>query len=315
MKRKIIFLILVIFLFSGCSNIENNTDKRYKVKVIDNTENEAIILGGDIKGEFNILLSKTPSEKEVLDYIDKYIVSSDSETNDYLIYGFERVQKKNIKRRVNNFFRGNIQEKFSEEDYLRKNYVEIDKIEDLSYLQDKELRSFVLEYLQIGYKIIGKNGVFYPEINYDFYLKYKKDLSLETNIYFELMQKEYASIVINDGSLNITWDEVFKRILLAEKYVTNYKSAEKYDEVSELYKKYVEIYLFGTPNTPAFDGNNKLKKYLKQSYDNVYLENLSSIFVLKLREYFKLLKQSNYYLDDVVDKYRSDIRENINQKK
>ena len=300
------FIFIISFTFISCSNDEINM-KKYKVTIVDNSNNDISYLNENIKEEFNILISKSPSEREVLDFIDEYIKNSDKEINDYFVFGFEKIQKTNINRRVNSFFRGNIQEMFSNEYFSNKTHILIKNRSDVSSVVNDSLKEFILEYLSTGYLIVGKNGVFYPEINYEFYSRYFDYITTKSKLYFELMQLEYGEMSTIDGKLNITWNEVFKRILLAEKYIVDYKDGEKYEDVYELYRKYIEIYLFGTVKTKVFTTNGSVKKYVKESYKDVYLDNLDSPIVQKLRDYFKLLEENNYKINESVNNYRNNI--------
>lgn len=307
-RKQIIATVLaaVLLTSTGCQSKDGLVSYTEITDSVSSDANES----SKIMSEFNALMLLDPSEREVIDFLDKYLPAVDEYYADKMILSLEKIQSNSLDIRQLNFYKGEIQDMFTAE-FGETYYKMLDTDEKLNSIGNQDLKDYIKSYLDIGYMIVRRDGGYYPQINYGYYSKYKAFASDEIDYYIDIMTLESASPPVISETMKITWDEVFRRILYYEKYLNAYKGSNRYDAVFDIYSRYIYLYLMGTEKTPAFSEDGTIRKYLKQSYDNVYLDNSDSQIVVSLRDYFKILEETNYRYTSNVSKSRTKIFENM----
>jgi hypothetical protein len=259
-----------------------------------------------IMGDYKALLENNISLHEVVEFLDNNISLVSSENASVMIDRFEKLQKE---------FLPKLDERFYKEDSLqtqmREVYMEGFDISKLDEIKDEDLKELLAETRDSGYKVETAEGMFFPVIDYEFYKKYSPYVTPDIKGYIDLMAVESNSTPAKDAALVISWEEILKRALNQEKFISQYQNSIKIDDVKDLYKKYLSFTLFGLNNTPLFSYDSKaMAAEAKEAYMNAVESNSDSEFLKIVNDFLELLKKTNFKLTDEVDNYRKDAVEN-----
>ncbi len=332
MKKKIILIALTIALLATACTQNNKTNQTSSNNEVntpvdsnktkedqndtsneskEDTENQTDITKSveeqaKVMNELEVIIEENASEKEVIEFVDDNIEGLNEENASKLVFRIEDVQIDNLEDRTNSFFEGEIQSKMDKFDYTFT-YEEMEKIDD------RELKTFLQENRDSGYKVIMLEGSFYPIIDYDLYKKYKPYVTEEMKDYIDIQAVESNEISWNDAAIVISWDEVRNRALNHEKFINKYPDAQRIEKIKKQYLIYVMSYIYGANNTPAFDyGDNKLEEELKQSYLGLSINKDSRLYNA-LEEYIEILDQNDYELTEEVQNMRNEIFNNLQE--
>lgn len=301
--------ILSFGILSGCKNggeETNNTkptaipDISPTIKIEDNQD--------EIMKDYEALLENNDTLIEAVKFMDENISKVSTDNAAIMVVEFEKAQKQFITKLEDEFYKDNgaIQNKINE---LNKPGFDITKIDEI---EDSELKALLIKTRDNGYKVETAEGMFFPEINYEFYQKYSDKVTPDIKEYIDLMAVESNNVPAKDAALVISWEEVLKRALNQEKYIAQYKNSTKIDDVKALYKKYLTFTLLGLNNTPLFSYDSKLMDPdARKAYENFLKDGTNSDFVKILNDYMEQIKKNDYKLTDDLDKYRKDIIDNL----
>ncbi len=301
MKKKLIFFLCIAFLFTGCAKNKGDSGQ----KSFNQSNQKAYLEAkqeNEIMNTYNKLMQKNITEKEIIEFVNNNIVKVSKTNASRLVLGIEVIQKKNIDKRTDEFFKGNYQQQIAKEiDYP----ITSDKIEKI---KDPDVKHFLKSIVDSGYGIIMKEEAYYPTIDYRFFKKYRSYVNFEVKDYIDIMAMGYKGISIADANLVSDWDEIFKRAIKCERFLENYPNSQKIKAIKEQYLLYVRSYLYGADNTPAFRyDNNGLNRGLKTSYLTLKSRDLDRKLGKIIREYLIIIRKNNYNLTDEVQKYRENI--------
>lgn len=314
MKKNLLLVLCLALLFTGCGKSEklsnNKSDNKQEIetkvtkesskqedtKIKSEEEQEKII------NEFNSLMEGDVNEQQIIKFVDDNVSYLSKENASQIVLGIEEVQKKNLEKRIDDFFQGDIQERMSKEfDYRYSR----DNIEDM---KDAELKEYLLETINSGYKLIVPEGSYYPIQDYEIFKKYSKYVTDDVKDYIDLRALESNEASMVDAAIVISFDELFDRAIKSEEFIDNYPNYLRIDDIKQSYLFYVGSYLYGGNNTPAFDYmSNELNEIVKESYKAIDLNNQNSRLVKIIKEYLPILEANDYKLTDKVQKYRIDI--------
>lgn len=253
----------------------------------------------EVMKEFNTIVSGEDVDlKRIAAFIEENIQSVTVENAAEMILEFEELQKKCIEKLEDSFYTEPIQAKFLEEFMAGTDLNQPDKI------KDDTLKELVKSTGDIGFKVEQAEGSFFPVIDYSFYKKFSDHVAADIKEYIDIMAVESDNAPMKDAGLVIGWDEVVKRSLAQERFIKNYPSSKKIEDVKALYSKYENITFSGSPNTPIFDWQTKiLRDDTRTAYENAIKESLESEYLQKLKGFMELLAENGYKLTEEVEKY------------
>jgi hypothetical protein len=313
----LVIAVLSAGILAGCgtNNSQNstNTSTQQNASSTENPETSEssaenpVDRQSKIMEDYNALLADNTPLPEVVKFIDKNIPLVSNENAAVILDGFEEVQKKLLSKLDEKFYNGEgIQTEISK---VYKSNFDINKIDSI---ENTELKALLTETRDSGYKVETAEGMFFPVINYEFYKKYSTYATPDIKEYIDLMAVESNKIPAKDAALVISWDEILKRALNQEKFITQYGNSIKIQEVKDLYRKYLTFSLLGANNTPLFSYDSKaMVQEAKEAYLNAAGGNKDSGFLKLISSFMDLLKKTNYKLTDEVDKYRKGVIENL----
>ncbi|MDD4169851.1 MAG: hypothetical protein PHD36_06310 [Desulfotomaculaceae bacterium] len=272
------------------------------------TQDQTVLIG------FDQLVRDNAPEKEILAYIDANINKVTREGASQLATGFETRQKKSLEE-LDRRFAGGQEEKWTKTipNGLQKEFGYTFSMERLEQVEDPELKKMLEEVRDTGYRVRSAEGMYFPVIDYQFYQKYYDYLTEDIKNYYMLMATESNTPPAVDAALVISPDEILMRILAQENYLKIYPGSAKLKDIEELYLRYVNFYLFGLNNTPAFANNPRvLRKDFQFSYNN-FDTTTGGKFAAAFSGYREILKDANYILTDKVAQERQKVIEQVNK--
>ena len=292
MLKKLAFIILCIILMVvtavGCTankQTELNTSKEPEANLVMN--------------DFHALIQNDASVEEVATFVKNNIISVSKEDASKMVNDFEKIQKKNLPQFESMFNKDDIQNKINNE---------YKSITEQSDIKDTELKELLTKTKNSGYKVETAEGSFFPIIDYGFYKIYSAYVTSDMRDYIDIMAVESDKVPAKDAALVIGWDEVLKRALSQEKFLSTHKDSIKVNEIKQLYDKYFTFTLYGTDNTPLFSYNSKtLDPKAQIIYLNAVENAGNSEFLKALGEYLDVIKNNNYKLTNEVEKYRESV--------
>ncbi|MCY6355572.1 hypothetical protein [Clostridium sp. ZS2-4] len=318
MKHKLFMGVCLVILLTGCSSSQTLHKNAAKIQhdsnIISNKSSEtsnnkinSSLEQEQIMNEFNKLINtKDISEQEIIKFVDHNIKNISSDNASKLVLGIEEVQNKNYEKRINSFFEGNIQTKISKAFAYKNNIDILDTMKGLDNVKDYELKKYLSEIIQCGYKIISSEGQYYPIQNYEYLKKYNNYITYDIKEYINIKSLDSAHPSTSDAAIIISWDEIFQRALKSENFLKKYPFSHKFEDIKQHYLFYAATYLYGTNNSPSFDYiNNKLSNDILESYRTVSSnKSLKGDLVEITKNYLDILKKYNYKLTDEVETYR-----------
>jgi putative transposon-encoded protein len=177
-----------------------------------------------------------------------------------------------------------------------------DIFENPEKIKDSQIKNNIKVLKEIGYKFYIVEGTVEPLVYYSFLAdKYKKNIS---ESYHDYLIIRTDSLVVSDGGLNISWDELFSRIIFMDKYIEKEKTYKNnLEEIKRTRNDLLSIYFKGVDNTPIFDSNVIIDKEILKSYEkNIKLfgNNYSGKI---LKEYYNLLKKNKFIKNKNIESF------------
>ncbi len=146
--------------------------------------------------------------------------------------------------------------------YLFDKYgITIDKFNNLEYLtrekvlqDESKIKEHIIKNINLGYKLNTQEGIYYYLIDYKRLLNlFQNNLTREYADYLQILSLNSEEAFLNDGSLVISSENLIDRILISESFKMIYPYSDLYDEVNQIYKNYLMVYLYGDIHNPNFD--------------------------------------------------------------
>jgi hypothetical protein len=151
-------------------------------------------------------------------------------------------------------------------------------------------------------------------VDYSMYQAIEPYLPPDLAAYIEIMAKESAQRMLEDGLLIVPADEVIVRALACERFMISYGTSQKAQQVSDIYSGYIDAYFYGVEKTPVFDDANRLRQEFLDSYSRFSSESKDSAFVSALTAYLKILSDNGYALNQEVSDARDMLTEPLRLK-
>lgn len=306
-RRKPKYIVIIVFIllliFSGCEKktIEKdeslNEDKQLEQESKDY-----------ISKDFENVLEKENNLNEVVFYMDKNIGLVTNKEADKMFIALENYLKDSL---------NSIKEKM---DKLDNNYELIGlagdelffPVDEISAIEDIELREWVEKITNNNYKLINLEGEFYPTIDYEKLKKYNKHITEEIKDYIEVKSLDSENPIAIDAALNISYSELGERILKTENYIRKYLKGQMHKDMMEIYRNKLWIYLSGLDNSPIYDyRTGEIDKDVLQSYEKLgnKKEKITGFIV---SEYLISIEENDYIIDqNIRDKSMNLIEESL----
>lgn len=290
-------LVLTVFVVSSCTGINkpaesNNSDVESGAEEIKQ---------GQIMEQYEKLMSQKTDIREYISFADENIEFLSEENAAKLIIQMEELQKEYLDELENEYYcmDQSILFQLYEPEYNLANLVP-------ENVEDEEVKRILKETYELGYKVDTSEGIFFPIIDYSFYEKYSQYLTEDMKDYIGIMAVESDKMPAKDAGLVISWEEVLERAFNQESFLEKHKDSVKYEDIKNLYNKYVSFIVYGIDNTPLFKHvENIMNDEAKIAYQNSIDKdsNLSRI----LKEYYEVIEREGFKLTDNVKKFRDEV--------
>lgn len=269
MKNKtVIFLVLVLVLtvaFAGCKKKDepveepNTPPVQEPVEEAKEDEKKAIMDG------FNELISKDPHVLDIKEYIYDNIAKLGPLEISSMVDNLEAALKKgldSLRAEIGSVDKDNELVEIIGQDLFLKE----DMINDI---KSTELKELVIKTYNGHYKLMSTEGMVEPVIDYSSLLQYEDKLTDEWKEYIQLMAEDSDSPPYHDGSLLISFKELGERIIKLESYMNRYISGPRHEELVDIYKQRLTVFMKGLPNSPlaAYD-NNIIFENIYKAYES-----------------------------------------------
>lgn len=156
----------------------------------------------------------------------------------------------------------------------------------LNQVTDTSVKALLTELFGYGYKLETSEGMYYPVMNYEGFKPFKAYTSKDIAAYIDLMAIESNRPALSDAAIVITWNELIRRALNMEKFVSQYPSSNRNAAVKDLLKLRTLFVFYGASNTPAYSyGDNGeptlIDPELKRAYEDVITNGTGNSQILK----------------------------------
>lgn len=281
MKKLLTAALIIALLLSGCANKPAGT----------NQDSQA-----ELTSRYQTLLTENQPIK-LMAFIEENKTALTQENLDMAVTGLIDVRQKRLKDYEEILF--------SEEINTKLNSYNYEDLKQLSNIKEDNIKNLLQEAFGNGYKLSMAEGMYYLEIDYDRMFKdYGRYASDEVAGYLEIMAAESNKHFAADAALLISPDELVNRIMKTEKYIGGYPGFAFIDQIRQLHSYYLNAYLLGLNNTPAFDYQTlKLKDSFLKSYENTLAGQKGTQLAGILEEYLALLKKNEYKRTDEVIRF------------
>lgn len=324
MKKVIVLTILIGVVLSGCGVDGNINDKmkspsyQKKDPALENTIKE----GGEelskgqnnqseserVYGNFMKMVDSGKKPFELIAYIDGEIEKVTVDRADEMILALEEVQY---------IFEDYYQQMFFGNNADVKTYVNVQSdiyeaaqegmdFSIVGRVSNGTLKSLLIEVFNSGYKLESKEGTVYSILDYAYLKKYSRFISQEVADYIDAMAMESDKYAASDGAVVIPWKELSERLLKLDKYMKTYKNFEKNANIRNLYYKYMQMFLIGLNNTPAYDYATKVyKDEVIKSFKDLTDNNKGTKSAEIVKEYQDIIQKSGNTFSREAQEYTS----------
>ena len=164
------------------------------------------------------------------------------------------------------------------------------------------IKSTLSEY---GMTLTTAEGEYYLEPETDYLLKnFGSKLSSAYVEFLTISAGEQKEKFADDGAILIPMETLMARIITWEDFIGKYTHFIALNKAEDYYTQYLEAFLSGTENSKVFDPvSKKLNEKSKAAFE-IYVQNnpgRKSAHIVK--EYYDLLKSSNFLYSDKVDSF------------
>lgn len=297
-KLSLINLLILLLLVTGCNKVEEEivVEKEPEIKVEEETPKDP----DEIMKEFYMMINGDERPSNVALYVENTIENLDKSQADTMILDYESYLVQDLNLLLKEYEAANSNPE------LFKTF-ELGIKDNISSVSDEGLKELLNKTMHDGYLILKGGGYIYPEIDYSEILKQKNNITSEVIHYLELMENEKLDRFTFGEEIEISLEELLKRIKNAENYLVSYPSSRSSKKVYELYNEYMYGAILGTgnPYVLANEGTSILKDEILNQYKTFVANNKESRTAEILQEYINILEknENNMDVDEVIDFY------------
>lgn len=160
-------------------------------------------------------------------------------------------------------------------------------------LENKELEKFVKKAVEHGFSFDNREATLKLVIPYDKYLEwFRSYVSDKMGSYLQL---ESDRIVLKEGSLAATWNDVGDELVRLEQFLKKWPDFTFHLKLKERYIRNLRLYFHGSINTFPFQhGTDVLKDEVKASYQYVMETYPDTTTASIVREYYEKLEDNHF---------------------
>ncbi|MCT4594222.1 MAG: hypothetical protein N4A57_08145 [Anaeromicrobium sp.] len=289
MRRIVyVFILVLVVALSGCG------DKKKEVSTNDSqTTKEVKKAESKVLGQLENMIEEEKNYDEIFQFVDEKIGSISKEEGDEIIEKLIEYRQKYIEITFENEYNS----KEFQERLFKLNGDGESAI--LSSIYEKTgdviIDKYIVKLQDRHCKAISDEGEIYFVDELYWVDKYNEYISKAMKDYI-FIQKELANKKdVSDGALLISFNELYDRIGLIEKFIKNYPNSKHKDTMVRQYEFYLRIYFYGLDNTPIFEYNDgKINREVLKSYKEKYSNGEDSITKRILLVYIPLLEKNEY---------------------
>ena len=156
-----------------------------------------------------------------------------------------------------------------------------------------------------GMNITTAEGEYYLEPETDWMIKnFGGKLSSAYVEFLTISAKEQKEKFIEDGNILIPTETLMARIITWEDFIGKYPGFISISKAEDFYSQYLEAFLAGTENSKVFDAaTKKLNEKSRLSLETYIRNNPGRKSSTVVKEFYELLKSSNFLYSDKVDTF------------
>lgn len=167
---------------------------------------------------------------------------------------------------------------------------------DFKDISDTE-NNLLKEIKKNGLRLITINGSKIPAIDYGVYWDNRRFLSDWFTQYIEIARAESNEPAVWNGKLNISYEELENRILLASDYLEKYPLSIRINEVIRHYEDYIFTYFYGYEPDSTYDiSTNRVSKDSYERYKKFASKNTGTTAAKLVIEYINLIEKGKLRL-------------------
>lgn len=174
----------------------------------------------------------------------------------------------------------------------------VDRLNNLSYVSrdnalDKDVRKFLVENLELGYKLVEAEGQFYFIVDNQMFIdEYEPYISRLFYNYLNIKAFNSNEPYLKDGSLAIDRDSLAERIVAIENYRLRFPYSSFIPELNSIYKEYVRTFILGSVNSPNYntktnifsDGSIAVFKNISNNYSKTHFADVLNFVIDELED-------------------------------
>lgn len=309
MKRYGCTLIpfLAFALLTGCGN----DDKQLTVKPQPAPQNQVPPVSSspngtnqetDVLQQLQVIISKAKEAREVTAFLDEHLKQVDSKTADQMFVALETFYEGNVPA-VNDNFRNLLQQPGVTEKLYALDYpYDFNKIQN-----DDNLKQWLLGQTAGKLKLMATSDMsLYWQVDYEaLQTAYASFLSKDLKDYLGIQGTEMQKGYSGDGGLQISREELGKRMLTAENYLTAYPAGLKRSQIQALYTDYLKAYLSDYRYDAIDESTMKVLPAVKKSYQDFVKSRPDSKTAEIVKSYIGLLAENKDVIYDFGQKDES----------
>lgn len=302
MKRYGCTLIpfLAFVLLTGCGS----DDKQLTVKPQPAPQNQVPPASSspngtnqeaDVLQQLQIIISKAKEAREVTSFLDAHQIQVDAKTADQMFLELESFYQGNVPA-VNDNFRNLLQQPGVTEKLYALDYpYDFNKIQN-----DDNLKQWLLGQTAGKLRLMATSDMsLYWQVDYEsVQAAYASFLSDDLKDYLGIQVTEMKKGYSGDGGLQISREELGKRMLTAENYLTAYPVGLKRSQIQTLYTDYLKAYLSDYRYEAIDESTMKLLPVVKKSYQDFVKTRPDSKTADIVKAYIILLQENKDVIYD-----------------
>lgn len=134
-------------------------------------------------------------------------------------------------------------------------------------------------------------------------------LSAGMILFLEEFEKEARQTATQGEQLQISVDELLRRVLFWEDFMNEYPNFVLKEEAKTTYHFFLSLYMTGTGTSRAFDARTlHFNPEFRMSYERFMKSNANSPTAQFIGDYYRVLKQNNFYYSSEVENYYSGVQ-------